>query len=82
MKAVLRGNTHGSKCLWKETGESIHWQVDNTPERARTKTANTPKTSRQQEIIKLRGEINQVKTKQLYKESTKPGAGSLGKSTR
>ena len=46
------------------------------------KEANKPKRSRQQEIIKLRAEINQVETKELYKESTKLGAGSLGKSTR
>jgi hypothetical protein len=38
--------------------------------------------SRRQEIIKLRPEINQVETKELYKESTKQGAGSLRKSTR
>jgi hypothetical protein len=47
------------------------------------KEANKPKRSRWQEIIKLRAEINQVeqRTKKLYKESTKPGAGSLRKST-
>jgi hypothetical protein len=37
--------------------------------------------SRQQEIIKLRAEINQVEIKELYKESTKPGDDSLRKST-
>ena len=46
------------------------------------KEANTPKRSRMQEIIKLRTEINHVKTKKLSKESTKTGAGSLRKSTR
>jgi hypothetical protein len=46
------------------------------------KEANTPKRSRRQEIIKLRTEINHVKTKKLSKESTKTGAGSLRKSTR
>jgi hypothetical protein len=45
------------------------------------KEASTPKRSRQQEIIKLRAEINQVET-ELYKESRKPGTGSLRKSTR
>jgi hypothetical protein len=30
------------------------------------KEANTPKRSRQQEIIKLRAEINQVETKKNY----------------
>jgi hypothetical protein len=34
-------------------------------------------------IIKIRAEINQIETnKKIYKESTKPGAGPLRKSTR
>jgi len=45
------------------------------------KEANSPKRNRRQETIKLRTEINQVETKELYKESTKPGAGCLRKST-
>jgi acyl-homoserine lactone acylase PvdQ len=45
------------------------------------KEKNSPKRRRWQEIIKLRTEINQMETKKLYKESTKPGAGSLRKST-
>jgi hypothetical protein len=32
--------------------------------------ANSPKRSRWQEIIKIRGKINQVETKKLFKEST------------
>ena len=40
---------------------------------------HTPKRSRCQEMIKYRAEINQVETKELYKESIKPGAGSLRK---
>jgi hypothetical protein len=53
-------------------------------EGSRTKKANSPKKNRQQEIIKLRAEINQVETNKqtLYKESTKPEAGSLRKLTR
>jgi hypothetical protein len=39
------------------------------------KEAYSPKRSRGQEKIKLRAEINQVETKELYKESTIPGAG-------
>jgi hypothetical protein len=46
------------------------------------KEANSPRRSRCQEITKLRAEINQVETVELYKESTKPGVGSLRKSTR
>jgi hypothetical protein len=38
-----------------------------------------PKTSRRKEIIKKRAEINEIETKQPYKESTKQKAGSLKK---
>ena len=41
------------------------------------KEANLSKRSRLQEIIILRAEINQAEQKELFKESTKPGAGSL-----
>jgi hypothetical protein len=46
------------------------------------KKANSPKRSRQQEIIKLRAEIRKWKQKELYKKSTKLEACSLRKSTR
>jgi hypothetical protein len=46
------------------------------------KEANSPKRSRQQEIINLTTEISQVETKRTIQKSTKPGAGSLRKSTR
>jgi hypothetical protein len=36
MKAVLKGKL-SSECLQKETGESIHKQLDSTPESSRTK---------------------------------------------
>jgi hypothetical protein len=45
------------------------------------KEANTPTRSRQQEIIKLRAEINQIETKSTIQRINK-GAGSLRKSTR
>jgi hypothetical protein len=46
------------------------------------KEANSPKRSGWQEIIKLRGEINQVETRRTIQKSTKEGAGFLRKSTR
>jgi hypothetical protein len=45
------------------------------------KEANSPKKSRWQEIIKLRGEINKVETR-IIQRLTKRGASSLRKSTR
>ena len=44
------------------------------------KEENTLKRSTQQEIIKLRTEINQVETKRTTWKPTKPGVGSLRKS--
>jgi hypothetical protein len=38
-----------------------------------------PKSSRRENIIKLRAEINEIETKKSYKESTKQKAGSLKK---
>ena len=70
MKAVKRGKLK-TKCLQKETGESLHKQLDRIPESSRKKKkeeeANTPMRSRRQEIIKLRAEINQVETKRTNK---------------
>jgi hypothetical protein len=38
-----------------------------------------PKTSKKREIIKIRAQINEIKTKTPYKESTKQKACSLKK---
>jgi hypothetical protein len=73
MKAMLRGKlialSDSKKNMERAYTSSLtaYWKA---PEQ---KEVNTPKRSRQQEIIKLRAEI---------KESTKPGAASLRNSTR
>jgi hypothetical protein len=41
-------------------------QLDSTHKTCRTKGRNSPQTSRQQEIIKLMAEINQVEVKKNY----------------
>jgi hypothetical protein len=89
MKEILR-KTHITEGLQKESGKIIHLQLESITESSRTKKRkkekeNRPKRSRRQRIIKLRAEINNIeKSKQtkLYKESTKPGAGSLRKSIK
>jgi hypothetical protein len=55
--------SHSSECRKKETRENIHKKLDSTLKISRTKGSKLLKRSRQQEIIKLRAEINQVKTK-------------------
>ena len=76
-------NAHSSESFHKEIGMIIHEQLNGTSESSRTKRINAPKISRQQEIIKLRAEIHQVKTKRNIQRINKiRNAGSLRKSRR
>jgi hypothetical protein len=81
MKAVLRGKLIALGASKKKLERAHTSSLTAHLEALEQKEANSLKKSRQQEIIKLRAEINQLETK-LYKESIKPGAGSLRKSTR
>jgi hypothetical protein len=74
--------THSPECLQKERAHTCSLTAH--LEALELKEANSPKNSRwlEMEIIKLRAENKQVETKRLFKESTKPGAVSLRKSTR
>jgi hypothetical protein len=84
MKAVLRGKHIAVSVSKKNLERAYTSSLTAHLEALEIKEANSPKRSRRQEIIKLRDEINQVgkKKKELFKESTKPGVGSLRKSTR
>jgi hypothetical protein len=79
MKAVLRGKLIALSASKKKLGRTYTSSLTTHPKALEQKEANAPKRNRRQEIIKLRAEINQVETKELFKESTKPGAGSLRK---
>ena len=84
-ESISKRKTHSSECLQKKKKLQRAYTSHQTAhlEALEVKEAKSAKRSRWQEIIKLRAEINQVETKkELYKESTKPGAGSLRKSTR
>ena len=81
MKAVLRGKLI-IQLPKKQTGESIHQQLDSTSEGSRTKRSKYTQEE-QTKRNKLRGETNQGETKiTIQKKSTKPGADALRKSTR
>ena len=84
MKAVLRGKLIAVSTSKKKLEKAYTSSLTAHLYTLGQKEANSPKRSRPQEIIKLRAEINQLETttskKNLYKESTKPGAGSLRKS--
>ena len=82
MKAFLRGKPIALSAS-KKKRERAHTSSLTTQLKAlEKKEANSPKRSRRQEIIKVRGENNQWKQKELFKELTKQGVGSLRKSTR
>ena len=55
--------THSSECLQKETERAYTSSLTAHLKALEQKEANSLKKSRQQEIIKLRAEINQVETK-------------------
>jgi hypothetical protein len=74
MKTVLRGKLIALSAS-KNKLERAHTSSLTAHLKAlEQKEANSPKRSRQQEIIKLRAEIILWKQKELFKESTKPGA--------
>jgi hypothetical protein len=81
MKKVLRGKLIALSVTKKKLERAYTNSVTIHLEALEVKEANPPKRSRQQEIIKLRAETK-WNQKELFKESTKPGAGSLRKSTR
>ena len=76
-ESIPKRETHSSECLQKETGEGYNSSLTAYLKALEQKEENSPKRSRWQEIIKLRAEIDKIEKKNLYKESTKPGAGSL-----
>ena len=79
MKAMITGKLIALSASKKKLERAYigslkaHWKV------LEQKEANTPKRSRQQEIIKLRAEINQIETKRTVQRIKKPGAGSFRK---
>jgi hypothetical protein len=82
MKAVLKGKHVYLSASIKKLERTYTSNLTAYWNALEPKEANTPKRSRGQEIIKLRAEINQVVTKRIIQESTKPEAVSLGKSSR
>ena len=63
MKAMLRGKCIALSAFIKKLERSYISKLTAHLKALEQKEANTPKRSRQQEIIKLKAEINQVETK-------------------
>ena len=60
-ESISKRETHSSECLHKETRKSTHLKA------LEKKEANSPKRNSWQEIIKLRGKINQVETRTIQR---------------
>ena len=82
MKGFLRGKLIALSAPKKKLERAYTSSLTAYLKALEQKGANLPKRSRRQKIIKLREKSNKRKQKELFKESTKPGAGSLRKSTR
>jgi hypothetical protein len=76
MKAVLRGKLIALSASKKKLERAYTSSLTAHLKSLEQKEANSPKRRRQQEIIKIRAKLTQLKTKELYKESTKPGTCS------
>jgi hypothetical protein len=80
MKTFLRGKLIALSASKKKL-EKAHTSSLTTHLKAlEEKEANSPKRSRRQEIIKLRGKINQVETRRTIQRINQREAGSLSKS--
>jgi hypothetical protein len=82
MRAVLRGKLMALSASKKKLEKAYTSSLRAHLEALELKEANSPKRSRRQEIIGSGLKSTKWKQKELFKESTKPGAGSLRKSTR
>jgi hypothetical protein len=71
MKAVLRGKLIALSVSKKKLERAYTSSLTAHLEALHHKEANTPKRSRQQEIIKLRAEISQVETKRTIQRINK-----------
>jgi hypothetical protein len=71
MKAVLRGKLIALSACKKKLERAYTSSLTANVKALEQKEANIPKRSRQQEIIKLRAEINQVETKRTIQRINK-----------
>ena len=82
MEAFLRGKLIALSVFKKKLERTYTSSLTAHLKAFKQNEANKPNRSRLHEIIKVSAEINQVETKEQYKESPKPGTGSLRKLTR
>ena len=79
MKTVLRGKLIGLSASKVKLERAYTSSLTAHLKALEQKEGNLLRRSRQQEIIKLKAEINHVGTKRSIQKSTEPGVGSLRK---
>jgi len=82
IKAVLRGKPIALSTSKKKLEKSYTSSLTVHLKALEQKEPNTPSRSRLQEIPRTESNQEKKKQRELYKESRKPGAGSLLNSTR
>jgi hypothetical protein len=75
-ESSAKTKTHSSECLQKKLERTYTSSLRVHLITLEQKGASTPKKTRLQEVIKLKAKPTKCKQKELYKESTKLGAGS------
>jgi hypothetical protein len=82
MKAVLKGKLIAMSASKKKLERAYTSSLTAHLKALEQKEANSPERSRQQEIIKLRAEINQVETKRTMQRINQTRSWFFKKSTR
>jgi hypothetical protein len=67
-ESISKRKTHSSECLLKRLERAHTSSLTTHLKGLEQKEANSPKRSRQQEIIKLRDKINQVETRRTIQK--------------
>jgi hypothetical protein len=82
MKTFLRGKLIALSASKQKLERAHTSSLTTHPKAVEQKEANSPKRSRQEEIINSGVKSTKWKQGELFKESTKRGAGSLRKAMR
>ena len=77
MKAMLRGKLRALSAFKMKLERAFTSSLTAYLKALEQKGTNAPKRSRSQKIIKLSVKSTKLKQKELYRESTKAGPGSL-----
>ena len=67
-KSSPKGEIHRNTSIHSKTGKNSNTKANLTPKGARDKTADRPTPSRRRELIKIRAEFNEIKTRRTVEQ--------------